>query len=163
MGLKKKPQVIPELLRFTKDDLNQLEQMRSYVSSYELDPQTISRRLSAYESILAAAPSRLQQRDHRMRLYDHDKFLWGKIISNEMLSMIGLTTMVNIDRGVYHSFYYSTFTVEKDGIYCGGQKLIIDFDLIFDTWNRSLVDHVCIDAVSIIVGYLHGDIDFRLE
>lgn len=158
--LKKDKQTLSELLCYTQEELNELEEFKRYTCAQQPIPERINNVVSAYESILACRPARIAYPDH----INDEHFYFGRIKDGQSLEMIHARTKFDIEDGVYHSFYRTTVRVKRDGVYyveyLAEKKLIIDFDIIFTAWNQCLSNHLCKDEISIVVGYLHGDIDF---
>lgn len=162
LKLKKDKKVLETLLKFTKRELDFVERIKEDVGSlHRPEPQTIGDLASAYESILAAAPSRLRYSPckSKLELNDHDKYFFHQFISNSKVMMIGANASFSVSAGIHYGFIPSrTFTIRKDGVFLGSKKLEIDFRLIFNAWEKCLTEYVCKDIVSVILVYLHGNI-----
>lgn len=161
LRLKKNKKALTDVLQFTKSELEELNKLKGRF--YPSDPRSsFSKSTIAYESILAAAPSRLRYspREAKLKLSDHMQCFLRSVISDEKISMVGVSTLFRIDNGLRYKFSPCDLAIKKNGIFFGIKKLLIDFDLVVNGWKQCLAAYVCKDVVSIIVGYLHGDFQF---
>lgn len=166
--LKKDKKVLEQLLKFTKSEWNQIKDIKSNIAPRRLQPQYMDEFASAYDSILAAAPSRLfhAPRIAKSELRNYDEYFLGQVVNNISVIMIGANAVLDFEDDnveMYYKIGSSKFRIKRNGIFYRSNKLMIDFDLIFNVWERRLLDHLCKDVVLIILGYLHGDIKFPVE